>query len=299
MFLFSQLGELDPKGSSRNWLITRSESPLAIVYACEALIRITALGFWVYASDAWNLLDFVVSGWWCEKCFRWVMGSGERVGCQHHDRHVAGFDLAFSEKSTFSLSASKCDFTTSIKNQNSDTHQTTHSHTWLLPTTPTPPTTPSRQVSVSGVLELGGGIMGGVRLTFLRTFRVLRPLKFIKRLKELRVIVEAMLLSLPGLAAVVALCLFFFTLFGIMAVQLYGGVLHSRCRVTPWPVTSAWTPGSDPSLFRCLVKGAAVDNFGTLDEHPGWGKGDSPWRNPQVIEGWCSFAFGRWFLVRA
>lgn len=58
-----------------------------------------------------------------------------------------------------------------------------------------------------------------VKLNFLRTFRVLRPLRFIQRLKGMRVLVQSTLQAIPELAAVLGLCLFVFVLFGIMAVS--------------------------------------------------------------------------------
>ena len=48
---------------------------------------------------------------------------------------------------------------------------------------------------------------------------------------------SSLLASIPQLGSVVLLLTFIFFVFGIIAVQLFGGVLHSRCRITPYPVT--------------------------------------------------------------
>ncbi len=45
-----------------------------------------------------------------------------------------------------------------------------------------------------------------------------------------------LLKSLPGLANVVVLLCFVFTIFGILSLKVWGGLLHSRCRMTPFPV---------------------------------------------------------------
>jgi hypothetical protein len=137
-------------------------------------------------------------------------------------------------------------------------------------------------VAVAGVVQIAGSEFTTFNLTFLRTFRVLRPLKFIHRLKGMRILVTSTIAAIPELLAVLGLCLFVFVLFGIMAVQLFGGVLSARCRLTPWPVTKDWEPGLDFNEYRCLIHGEAVDTFSRQGERPDWRKNDSPWKVPQV-----------------
>ena len=57
-------------------------------------------------------------------------------------------------------------------------------------------------------------------LSGLRTFRVLRPLRTVSRLRGLRVLVQAMLSSLPLLCNTLVMCCFYFFIFGIIAVQV-------------------------------------------------------------------------------
>jgi hypothetical protein len=59
--LAGEVGDLNPAGSTRNALLLNSEVPLAVVYALEALFKITALGGRCYRREYWNQLDFVVS----------------------------------------------------------------------------------------------------------------------------------------------------------------------------------------------------------------------------------------------
>jgi hypothetical protein len=35
-----------------------------------------------------------------------------------------------------------------------------------------------------------------------------------------------------------------------MGVQLFAGLFHARCRLTPHPVTFAWVPGLNYSDYR-------------------------------------------------
>jgi hypothetical protein len=70
---------------------------------------------------------------------------------------------------------------------------------------------------------------GSVNLSGLRSFRVLRPLKTISSIEGLRVIVGALISSLPLLRDTVIVLLFFFLIFAIAGLQLFTGVLKRRC----------------------------------------------------------------------
>lgn len=52
----------------------------------------------------------------------------------------------------------------------------------------------------------------------------------------MRLLVSSLLESIPGLLNVVALLLFVFAIFGILGLQLWAGLLHTRCRLTSVPV---------------------------------------------------------------
>jgi len=63
----------------------------------------------------------------------------------------------------------------------------------------------------------------------IRTVRVLKPLRTMKRVPGMRAIVLALLRSLKPLVSVVFVCFFIFFLFGVLGLDLFVGVLRSRC----------------------------------------------------------------------
>jgi hypothetical protein len=70
---------------------------------------------------------------------------------------------------------------------------------------------------------------GGVNLSVLRSFRVIRPLRTISSIEGLRVIVQALLNSLTLLRDTILVLIFFFLIFAIAGVQLFQGALKQRC----------------------------------------------------------------------
>ena len=62
---------------------------------------------------------------------------------------------------------------------------------------------------------------GGTNISALRSFRVLRPLRTISGVEGLRVIVTALLNSLPLLRDAIMVLIFFFFIFAIAGVQLF------------------------------------------------------------------------------
>jgi len=59
-------------------------------------------------------------------------------------------------------------------------------------------------------------------LKALRTLRALRPLRVASRLQGMKVVVNSLFASLPALGNVLLVCLLFYLIFGIMAVDLLG-----------------------------------------------------------------------------
>lgn len=118
----------------------------------------------------------------------------------------------------------------------------------------------------------------------LRSFRVLRPLRSISKLKSLRKIATAFIESIGDLVNVGILLLFvlvFYTLFG---VTFWRGLFHMRCRLTPFPVkmplgckdvTDKCWEGflrdviTDPDAHRCLPY--------PNDDVDTWTQSSSPW----------------------
>lgn len=70
---------------------------------------------------------------------------------------------------------------------------------------------------------------GDGQLSGLRAFRVLRPLKTVSRLEGLKVLVNALLASLPMLCNTLIVCGFYFVIFGIVGVQIWRGLFVQRC----------------------------------------------------------------------
>ena len=82
-------------------------------------------------------------------------------------------------------------------------------------------------IVMSGYLEYMN--LGGMKLSVLRSFRVLRPLRTISGIEGLRIIVSALMSAIPLLRDAILILVFFFIIFAIAGVQLFGGALKSRC----------------------------------------------------------------------
>ena len=88
-------------------------------------------------------------------------------------------------------------------------------------------------VVVSGIFSLiflAFGVSSSTGpLSGLRSFRLLRPLKAVSVLTEMRVLMKSILQSLPRLLNMLLLFMMFLFAMGIIAVQLWKGVLRNRC----------------------------------------------------------------------
>jgi hypothetical protein len=71
-------------------------------------------------------------------------------------------------------------------------------------------------------------------LGFLRTFRILRPLRTVNRFPEMKLLLATMFKSLVQLGSMGLLAAFFFVFFGIFGVQLFQGTTHGKCMVGEW-----------------------------------------------------------------
>ena len=118
-------------------------------------------------------------------------------------------------------------------------------------------------------------------LKALRTFRLLRPLKMLSYYPELQIIISSLLNAIPQLNDLFIVIAVVFFLFGVCGVQVFSGPqLHSRCRLTPYPVNNSWVQGLDPAPYKCLD----APLFNLQDEQPTWTRRkDSPWNIPQVL----------------
>jgi hypothetical protein len=111
-------------------------------------------------------------------------------------------------------------------------------------------------VVITGVLSM---LLDGGSLSFLRVFRVLRPLRSLSVLPRMRLLVNTVLLSIPRLLNVAGMAIFLLTVFGILGMNFWNGVMHRRCRLTPQPLRfiSSW-PSAEECTGWCLREGHPV-----------------------------------------
>eukprot|EP00956_Cyclotella_meneghiniana_P014017 scaffold20755_cov23-Cyclotella_meneghiniana.AAC.1 len=117
------------------------------------------------------------------------------------------------------------------------------------------------------VVSILGLLPNVPNFTMLRSFRVLRPLRSISKLPNLRRIVIGFINSLPELSNVLVLLLFILVGFALLGLTFWRGLFHSRCRLTPYPIKMpldcrnapdpCWDEFildavSHPEAYRCL-----------------------------------------------
>lgn len=120
-------------------------------------------------------------------------------------------------------------------------------------------------------------------LTAIRSLRVLRPLRSISKLPGLRKILEALITSTSELFNVILLLIFLLICFSMTGMFMWKGLMHGRCRKTPFPIVmpsdcnstqdDCWdkyltTAIMQPLNFRCTME----DNDSLK-----WNQQSSPW----------------------
>lgn len=108
-------------------------------------------------------------------------------------------------------------------------------------------------VVVSGIISLANGMSSdgeedSGNLGWLRVFRVMRPLRSLTVMPQMRILVNTVLKSIPRLVDVMGMAVFLFIVFGIMGVMFWNGVMSRTCRITEHPVWDKDIYGDDPSL---------------------------------------------------
>ena len=105
--------------------------------------------------------------------------------------------------------------------------------------------------------------------------RVLRPLRAVQRFPELKRIINAILHAMPMLANVFVLLLGFFILFGLLGLQLFGGILRDASGENP---NFGYTHfddivGSAFTLFLLITLEGWGDTMGLVEDATGnpWG----------------------------
>eukprot|EP00755_Sulcionema_specki_P015559 Sspe_Gene.59734::Locus_32834_Transcript_1_1_Confidence_1.000_Length_6014::g.59734::m.59734/K04851/CACNA1D; voltage-dependent calcium channel L type alpha-1D len=129
-------------------------------------------------------------------------------------------------------------------------------------------------VMVAGVLSVVIPVISsadpkGGPLSALRAFRLLRPLKAINALPEMRILMRSILQSLPRLLNMLLLFLLLLVTMSIMAVQMWKGMLRNRC----FPNTMI--DPSSPIPFNLLIDkdelGRVCTNSTDRGHHCQWG----------------------------
>jgi len=114
-------------------------------------------------------------------------------------------------------------------------------------------------VVVSGFVSQ---LPGFPRISALRTIRVMRPLRSLSVLPGMRNLINTLLNSIPALMTVVTLLAFVFVIFGILAIQLWGGIQHYRCRITSKPLANP----EIPLVYDCSGQGMILKKLCTANE---------------------------------
>lgn len=84
----------------------------------------------------------------------------------------------------------------------------------------------------------------------LRVLRVVRPLRTIKRVPSMRRLVQIIVRSVPDVLNTMVFFSFFLIMMSIFGMQLFGGVLYQRCRLSPEPESPTSWPIDPRQEFK-------------------------------------------------
>jgi len=90
-------------------------------------------------------------------------------------------------------------------------------------------------VVVSGLIEMLPFLEAGGSLGVLRLFRLLRPLRSLNAVPQLKILVNTLLRSMLKLGNVIVLGAFLFMVFSIIGIQLMNGIFYRQCHVARYP----------------------------------------------------------------
>lgn len=121
-------------------------------------------------------------------------------------------------------------------------------------------------------------------------FRVFRPLRFFNALPGIKKLVASLLRSIPELLTVVVFLFVLFFLYGVVGVQFWGGELHSRCRLTPFPLLLDADLSYDelPDYQSLVVSNYTAYRCSDSNEEPipldgaSWTHDTSPWNTARI-----------------
>ena len=126
-------------------------------------------------------------------------------------------------------------------------------------------------VSIIGMLPIKGGASS---LKILRTFRILRPLRSINKLPEVKKQINSVLKSIPGLMRVFFFIIFIFSVFAIFGTNQFLGQQYQFCRDGPkarynddgsfkeWPKLL----DDDGGPMLCLTNSDCAEGFPDAEE---------------------------------
>lgn len=90
------------------------------------------------------------------------------------------------------------------------------------------------------VTALIQNLPGVTNVSSLRTFRLFRPLRSLSAVPSMKLLVSTLFLSFRQLSNILILDLCFILTFAVFGLQMWSGVVHQRCRLTPHPVDGDW-----------------------------------------------------------
>jgi hypothetical protein len=73
-----------------------------------------------------------------------------------------------------------------------------------------------------------------------RSVRLMRPLKLLRTIPSIRVLLSTLLGSIGSLGGIMTVAMFFFLIFAILGVTLWKGKVHFRCYLTEFPENGEW-----------------------------------------------------------
>lgn len=124
-------------------------------------------------------------------------------------------------------------------------------------------------VVTTGVL---GMLTGGGNISVLRTIRILRPLRTINSIPEMKVLTVSILASIPMLVDIFVLILMFILIFALVGAQIYGGNFSKVCfnmdGSTDYQIC-AFKPGCQEYMVNCGVSGCDENQYC-------WDSGENP-----------------------
>ena len=124
----------------------------------------------------------------------------------------------------------------------------------------------------------GSAGAGTASMRTLRSLRALRPLRAIRRWESMKVVVDALISSIPAIFNVVVFTFLVFLIFAIFGVQFFGGKFGS-CQVTATGELYNYTLIAESTAYHNLTTHKEACNSTFIE---GFGDGEVLWVDPSV-----------------